>query len=197
MKIRNGFVSNSSSSSFVLALPHEPKSIEDLAAILTGFDTDLNKTLSTDIVDNPKKIKDYVKRIFKDIQKAKKKYQKTDIQKFLYNMVEHRHYNHWRYPIPDMFYAVDKDLYYEIKVLEGKQEDYRYDSEPYKELKREIEELTKKLSHVDVDIFYDKFSKDSFLIPLSYADDDGDEIAYVLASGLFFDEIPYMTERDG
>ena len=197
MKIRKGFVSNSSSSSFVIALPHEPKNVEDLAAILTGFDTDLNKTLPINIVDNPKKIKDYVKRIFEDIQKVKKKYQKTDIKKFLYDMVGHRSYDHWRYPKPDMFYAVDKDLYYEIKVLEGKQEGCIYNEEPYKKLEREIEELSKKLAHADVDTFYDKFSKNSFLIPLFYADDRGDKIAYVLATGLFFEEIPHMKERSG
>ena len=34
MKIRNGFVSNSSSSSFVVAFPREPKSLDDVKEIL-------------------------------------------------------------------------------------------------------------------------------------------------------------------
>jgi hypothetical protein len=34
MKIRNGFVSNSSSSSFIVALPFEPKSREDVKKTL-------------------------------------------------------------------------------------------------------------------------------------------------------------------
>ncbi len=36
MKIRKGFVSNSSSSSFVIAFPHQPKSIEDLKEMMFG-----------------------------------------------------------------------------------------------------------------------------------------------------------------
>jgi len=34
MKIRNGFVSNSSSSSFLVAFPHKPKNVEDVKEIL-------------------------------------------------------------------------------------------------------------------------------------------------------------------
>lgn len=36
MKIRNGYVSNSSSSSFVVIFPKEPKSVEDVQKILFG-----------------------------------------------------------------------------------------------------------------------------------------------------------------
>lgn len=40
MKNRNGFVSNSSSSSFIVALPHEPRSKEDLQKMIFGDDTE-------------------------------------------------------------------------------------------------------------------------------------------------------------
>ncbi len=36
MKIRKGFVSNSSSSSFIIAFPHRPKSVEDLKEMMFG-----------------------------------------------------------------------------------------------------------------------------------------------------------------
>jgi hypothetical protein len=36
MKIRTGFVSNSSSSSFIVAFPHKPKDVEDLKTMLFG-----------------------------------------------------------------------------------------------------------------------------------------------------------------
>ena len=38
MKIRNGFVSNSSSSSFIVALPKKPKNIEEMRQLLFGND---------------------------------------------------------------------------------------------------------------------------------------------------------------
>lgn len=38
MKTRNGFVSNSSSSSFVVAFPHKPTSVEELQTVLFGND---------------------------------------------------------------------------------------------------------------------------------------------------------------
>jgi hypothetical protein len=36
MKIRTGFISNSSSSSFIVALPHKPKDVEELKKMLFG-----------------------------------------------------------------------------------------------------------------------------------------------------------------
>ena len=41
MKIRNGFVSNSSSSSFIIALKEKPKSKTELAEMLTTNDDDI------------------------------------------------------------------------------------------------------------------------------------------------------------
>ncbi len=41
MKIRNGFVSNSSSSSFILKLPHYPSSYEDMKKMLLGDENPL------------------------------------------------------------------------------------------------------------------------------------------------------------
>ena len=40
MKIRNGFVSNSSSSSFIVAFPEKPKSAEHVRKMMFGDETD-------------------------------------------------------------------------------------------------------------------------------------------------------------
>jgi len=66
MKIRNGFVSNSSSSSFVVAFPKKPESAEEVQEIMFGnteceaFDCYDYETTTTEIAE----------QVFKDIKKA-------------------------------------------------------------------------------------------------------------------------------
>ena len=63
MKIRNGFVSNSSSSSFLVILPYAPTSKEDIKDILFGGG------YTMDELWNGKKIEDLSQRIFNDCNK--------------------------------------------------------------------------------------------------------------------------------
>ncbi len=50
MKIRNGFVSNSSSSSFVVAFPRKPKNAKDVQTILFGDDKELQYLFDDNII---------------------------------------------------------------------------------------------------------------------------------------------------
>jgi hypothetical protein len=67
MKIRNGFVSNSSSSSFVVVLPKEPYCPSELKEMLFGDE----KGAISIYHYNPIKFIDIASRVFKDISSAK------------------------------------------------------------------------------------------------------------------------------
>jgi len=69
MKIRNGFVSNSSSSSFIVAFPRKPESVKDVIDMLFGGFPD--KTFRPDWDDEypPIRSKSLAAQIFDDIQR--------------------------------------------------------------------------------------------------------------------------------
>jgi len=72
MKTRNGFVSNSSSSSFVVAFPKRPKTMEELARYMfgdKGFDGAVSLDYGDDYVISNLQV---VKTVFSDIQKQRK-----------------------------------------------------------------------------------------------------------------------------
>lgn len=70
MKIRNGFVSNSSSSSFIVVFPWEPTCADDVHTILFGQD---EKLLGEDYYDDKFKLPSRwaAELIWRDIQKHK------------------------------------------------------------------------------------------------------------------------------
>ncbi len=68
MKIRNGFVSNSSSSSFLVKFPREPKTVNDVRKMLFG-----DKTLFVaPYSDMPYPVDQIAKTVFDDIQSQSK-----------------------------------------------------------------------------------------------------------------------------
>lgn len=66
MKIRNGFVSNSSSSSFVVAFPRKPKTVEETLKMLFGNDVDGSVQKYNDYVLTNKQIAEIVFNDLKD-----------------------------------------------------------------------------------------------------------------------------------
>ena len=67
MKIRNGFVSNSSSSSFIVKFPRIPNSIEDVTKILFGDKTKYYSPYNDVVWD----VSEVSETVFNDIQSQK------------------------------------------------------------------------------------------------------------------------------
>jgi len=66
LKTRNGFVSNSSSSSFIVLLPNKPKNVSDLKRMM------FPRYKSSEKIEEMT-IKDIVGRVFKDIERSERK----------------------------------------------------------------------------------------------------------------------------
>ena len=67
MKYRAGYVSNSSSSSFIVAFPHVPKDVDDVRQILFGD----SETFSSPYGDECWGVKEVASIVFDDIKKQK------------------------------------------------------------------------------------------------------------------------------
>jgi len=158
MKIRTGFVSNSSSSSFVVAFPHKPISVEDLKEMMFGkqewhyISHHAEENGSRDI--STQRIADAV---FKDIEEKA-----TDEE--VYESIR----NGWfdSYLFPDIFPG-----YYE----DGKKTrhlDYLKDKEEIERIWKEDEKENDRRARNIAEAFI-RGHDNKYIVVLTYSDEDG------------------------
>ena len=169
MKIRTGFVSNSSSSSFVVAFPHNPKSVADLKQMMfgkqewhyAGIYGSKNSDVSTQQI---------AESVFADIKRKATKKQ-------VYESIR----NGWFKPyiIPEMFPGHHMS---ETSHLSFQNEDER------KEIQRiwkEDEEINDKRANAIADGFVRAYD-DKYIVVLSYCDEEGGWQSILEHSDIFY-----------
>ena len=168
MKIRKGFVSNSSSSSFVVAFSHKPESVEELQGIMFGKQQWHYTGIYSKPQDTP--TKPIVEAVFKEI-KDKKNANKKEIQE----------------SIAGGYF----DAYMEMfpGVYEGKSTSH-LNSQNKEELKemRKIWDEDEKEKERRADNIADAFMRvnnDKFIAVMEFCDNDGDFWSMMEHSGIF------------
>jgi len=164
MKIRKGFVSNSSSSSFVVAFPKMPETTEEVREMMFGkqewhFSGDHN--IST---------KEIAKMVFEEIE-GKESASKLKI----YNAIRHGWF----------------DFYYDPKLLPGNYTsnesyalDWKKDADKIKEIWAHEEDVNNQRA-IDIANAFLKINKDCFVSVMSFGDEDGEFDGMMEHSGIF------------
>ncbi len=168
MKIRNYFVSNSSSSSFVVAFPHKPKSIKDLKEMMFGKQEWHYTGCREEGSPNDCSTQNIAKAVFEDVKKKATKKQ-------ILESIE----NGWfdAYIFPELFpgyYSNDKT----IKL------NYQKDKEELERLWKEEREINNKRASNIANAFMGS-NKDKYIVVLSYGDDGGQFEAVLEHSKIF------------
>jgi len=185
MKIRNGFVSNSSSSSFIVGFTKVPKTQSDLMAIMFPMNA------PADILDSyfgNIKIEAIVARVWSDLQMSKPS-KVCDIDRELESCDDLRHIEHDRTECDD----VDKK--YRLKYGAAVQwtdypdwgKEYRSAlNRQYKKYDKEIKQAVKKFKKEN----WEKLGLEGKKIYIfSYSDNSGEE---ALEHGGIFENLPHI-----
>jgi len=168
MKIRTGFVSNSSSSSFIVAFPHKPKSVDDLKEMMFGKQewhyTGIYGYKEADI-----STQQIAEAVFADITKKATKKQ-------VFESIRNGYFG--PYLIPELFPGIHIS---DTKGLSWQNEEEK------KEIQRrwkESEEINDKRASTIADDFAKSHDK-KYIVVLSYSDEDGSFQSILEHSNIF------------
>jgi hypothetical protein len=174
MKIRNGFVSNSSSSSFIVKFPSVPKSVDDVIEILFGDKTKYRSPYG----DNMWDVSKVAKTVFNDIQEQGDNI--TEAIKLLsYSHMCPIEYNDYQ-KISGDWRSMDHEAYNSACEECGKKE-----FEKFYSLKKIRKDKLSKIEGKDI-------SGGEILYVFSYSDNDGEYFSDLEHGGLF-DKVEHIV----
>lgn len=162
MKIRTGFVSNSSSTSFIVAFPHKPTSVEDVKEMLFGKQEWHYKGYSYG--DEPADVptQGLAESVFNNITKKATKQEMLD-------SIQHGWFDYYMYP--DIFpgYYSDSE---KTDKLDYQNED---DRKEINRIWKDTEEINKNRATAIAESFR-RANEDKHIVVMSFSDNDGEAI---------------------
>jgi len=177
MKIRNGFVSNSSASSFVVALNKKPSSVKELKQILFGDDEKYSYPFEdqnhADYEDEIWGTMNVASIVFNDMKKKATK-------KEIFEVIRNGWFND--YPEFD---------YYAYSAIKEEEKDPEKALKLQQEFIKKLELETDKAAKKIMDRFLETHSEKVFYI-VSYSDNDG-ELMCAMEHGNLFNRVPHLT----
>lgn len=174
MKIRNGFVSNSSSSSFVVALPHKPESAEDLKQMMFGKQDWHYAGIYYETQDVS--TKDIADSVFSSISKKATK-------KEIYESIRSGWFEFYIHPdiLPGMYNPHE----------ETRELDYKKDAEKINLVYEKANKINDKRA-LDIANAFIRENKGKFIFVVSYSDNDSPWHSLLEHSGIFH-RLPHIT----
>ena len=192
MKIRNGFVSNSSSSSFILKFDKLPESVEEVRELLYGENPPLFATFWSDDAVSTKKVAEI---LFRDIEGYSKGNGIMDVDDVVRGVKDELYFSEYSGEEGRDF-VVGTEFIEEFDVLLNKviQKDKDFNKIRYQDSgnrmtnwekhHKELEEMSKPLVDIIEKCIRMKYNDDSKYIEVEYSDNDGQIFSYMEHSGI-------------
>ena len=189
MKIRNGFVSNSSSSSFILKLPHYPESYEDMKKMLLGDKNPLVLTHYDNIAFPTRQV---IEIIYNDIinELSSNKGRTVDLidpEEFSISEYSLNEYdNKITFGNKEEYNNLKKQYKLIIKDLkdEYNKKDNKKNREIINNLYEQENDISRKMGELVLKSIKEKSLDTDVYLTLSYSDNDGSINAFIEHSGI-------------
>lgn len=172
MKCRAGFVSNSSSSSFIIAVPRDIKTVGTLQDYIFGT----IKTIVPEYGDACYAVSDVAHRVFEDMLKYGPRTEKQLVEDYCHG---------WTEEYAEAFRQVEA-------TLGGKKMYEIIDHEEYRKLREKKDKIHKRLAAKKIKAFLKKCPTDCNFYNLVYGDENG-PFESTIEHGEVFERIPHLV----
>jgi len=182
MKIRNGFVSNSSSSSFILKLGKLPTSVEETKVMFYGENPPILTNFWDDAIST-QKVAEVLFKDFKDPDTMNLNQMISEVKEELGGFDEYSYREGYDFVEGTEFGDEFNKLYDKIKYFEktsnkyGKNWDWKKHYDKIDEMSKPMLDLVEKAIRV-------KYNEDDVFCKMEYADESGGIFAYIEHGGV-------------